>query len=194
MFPGFEASSHGIVRWDPSHSDLLDLRHFGKMLFLMVFTMCFFSKFLLFFFGTHITEIIGSRCSPATPLGMTPVAGSDARSAGENGAMCTYHMVPGRYRPSLYLGTRKLWQSMGLFFVACVCGTILPEHGLMSSTLVRWVDLFDPYVFLWWGSQRKSWGFDSYFDSIDSEDASFLDSNLLEEFEHILMFFSWQFV
>ena len=43
-----------------------------------------------------------------------------------------------------------------LFFVACVCGTILPEHGLMSSTLVRWVDLFDPYVFLWWGSQRKS--------------------------------------
>lgn len=68
----------------------------------------FLAKFLCFFFGTHITEIIGSGCSPATPLGMTLVAGSDARSAGENGPMCTYHMVPGCYRPSLYLGTRKL--------------------------------------------------------------------------------------
>ena len=68
----------------------------------------FLAKFLCFFFGTHITKIIGSRCSPATPLGMTQKPGSDARSAGENGAMCTYHMVPGRYRPSLYLGTRKL--------------------------------------------------------------------------------------
>lgn len=149
----------GFIPWDCQMRSLLfrfvDLRHFGKMLFLMVFTMCFFSKFLCFFFGTYITEIIRSRCSPATPLGMTLVAGSDARSAGENGPMCTYHMVPGCYRPSLYLGTRKLWHGWVLFFLlACV----EPYFGNMAWCLPRsgGVDLFEPFVVQWWGSQRKS--------------------------------------
>lgn len=116
----------------------------------------FFLEISVFFFGTHISEIIGSRCSPATPLGMTfyQEVMQDLLAKMVLCAPTTwFQVVTGHPCISEQESYDSRWV---LFFVACVCGTILPEHGLMSSTLVRWVDLFDPYVFLWWGSQRKS--------------------------------------
>lgn len=122
----------------------------------MVFTTCFFSKFLCFFFGTHITEIIGSRCSPATPLGMT-LYQEVMQDLLAKMVLCApttwFQVVTGHPCISEQESDDSRWV---LFFVACVCGTIRGNMKLDVFHVVVGLMCLMRSFFQWWGSQRKS--------------------------------------